>query len=367
MTIITTILSHIVGALYLQKQKYNKFVTACFWVAYAVFSTCIMLFQKNVIYGFFALFFMQALIFFTTTIGPLSEKIFLFLTYANSFCICIGVNVIMFSFGGNHAILPICSLGILILMHLFLYKILLPNYKKSRTFFSSGWLQLNIVLIFFLIQFLNQFAFRINSSNVGDMLLDFVIFSIIFYLSLMLIFNLVKDAAKANKIARENVELKNIAYIDTLTNMQNRAAYVEFTQRLASTHKENPDSNLIFVMADIDGFKHINDTKGHAAGDEILKQAGAVITKYLQPYDCKCFRFGGDEFILLIEDMQLANVKKLIEALNEELYHSSNITLSFGCSSVDFNNPKPFYSALKKADELMYSNKQQHHSIGATM
>ena len=92
---LTITLSHIVGALYIQKQKYNKLLTACFWGAYAIFATCVMIFQENIVYGFFELLFMQAIIFYITSIGSIGEKLFLFLTYSNSFCIYIGVNTIL--------------------------------------------------------------------------------------------------------------------------------------------------------------------------------------------------------------------------------------------------------------------------------
>ena len=62
--ILTITLSHIVGALYIQKQKYNKLLTACFWGAYAIFAACIILFSKNIVYGFFGLLLMQAMVFF---------------------------------------------------------------------------------------------------------------------------------------------------------------------------------------------------------------------------------------------------------------------------------------------------------------
>ena len=58
-------------ALQFQKQKYKKLVTACFWGVYAIFAVCIMVFQENVMYGFFSLLFMNAVIFFITTIGSL--------------------------------------------------------------------------------------------------------------------------------------------------------------------------------------------------------------------------------------------------------------------------------------------------------
>ena len=107
---------------------------------------------------------------------------------------------------------------------------------------------------------------------------------------------------------------------------------------------------------------NINDTKGHAAGDEILKQVGTVITKFFEPYKCECFRLGGDEFVLLVEDIQVSYVENLIVKLNEELFDLNNITLSHGCSDVDFSNAKPFQVALKTADAIMYSNKEKYYS-----
>ena len=358
---VVTILSHIIAALYLQKQKYKKLVTACFWGAYAIFAACIVVFQKNVMYGFFSLLFMHAVIFFITTIGSLGEKTFLFLTYSNSFCICIGANLILSDLLSNNAHISVYGIGIVVLMHLFLYKILLPSYQKARVFFSSGWWKLNVILVFFFIQFLNQYAFSIDMSNARNIVFDFVIFSIIFYLTLILIFNLVKDSAEMNKKTYENDELKNVAYTDALTNMKNRAAYERFIRRQVLKHRKNPGAQFIFVMLDINGFKNINDTRGHVAGDEILKQVGKVITEYFESYNCESFRFGGDEFILLIEDIQLSYVENLIVKLNEELVNLINVTLSHGCSEVDFNNAKPFHVALKKADAIMYSNKEQYY------
>ena len=358
---VVTILSHIIAALYLQKQKYKKLVTACFWGAYAIFAACIMVFQENVMYGFFSMLFMHAIIFFITTIGSLGEKTFLFLTYSNSFCICIGANLILSDLLSNNAHISVYGIGIVVLMHLFLYKILLPSYQKARVFFSSGWWKLNVILVFFFIQFLNQYAFSIDMSNARDIVFDFVIFSIIFYLTLILIFNLVKDSAEMNKKTYENDELKNVAYIDALTNMKNRAAYERFTRRQVLNHRKNTGTSFIFVMLDINGFKNINDTKGHAEGDKILKQVGNFITKYFEPYNCVSYRFGGDEFVLLMEDIQLSYVEKLIVKLNEELFNFNNITLSHGCSEVDFNNTKPFHAALKTADAIMYSNKEQYY------
>lgn len=354
--IITPILSHIVASLYMQKTKYNKSVTACFWGIYAIISLFVMLFGKNIAVGFFIMLFMQAIFFYITTLGSVGEKTFLFLTYANSFCICIGVKLILSTF--PH--LQFYTTVPVIIMHLFLYKVLIPIYQKSRIFLSSGWWKLNIVLVFFLIQFLNQYAFNIvNRSSASDLIFDFAIFSIIFYSTLILIFDSVKSVAEVNKKSYENDKLKDIAYIDALTNMQNRAAYMKFARKQMLRVRKNKKLNIILVIMDIDGFKKINDTKGHIEGDKILKQVAAVITRHCEPFNCKSFRIGGDEFVLLLEDMHISDADNLTDKINEELFNLNNITLTHGMQKVDFNNEKPFDVAFEKADALMYAKKHQ--------
>ena len=93
-----------------------------------------MIFQKNIIYGFFELLFMQAIIFYITAVGSIGEKLFLFLTYSNSFCIYIGVNTILSNLLGNIAHVLPCTLGILILIHMLLYKIFAPKIKKRQIY-----------------------------------------------------------------------------------------------------------------------------------------------------------------------------------------------------------------------------------------
>lgn len=354
---LTVILSHILGALYIQQQKYNKLVTACFWGAYAVFAAGIMLFQANIIYGFFALLFVQAAIFFITSKGSIGEKIFLFLTYANSFCIYLGASLILSSFFKEHAYLPIYTTAILILTHMFLYKVIVPSYKRSKIFFHGGWWKINVVLIFFIVQFVNQYAFADAHVDRIDFVISFSIFSIIYYSTLILIFDMIRATALMHRKEIENVELEKIAYLDVLTNIQSRVAYMKFTKDQVLRHRHNmSSSSFVLAMMDVDGFKKINDTRGHAAGDEILKSVGAVINEL---FECHSFRIGGDEFVLLFENKQISDVEDKIINMNENLYNSYGITMSYGCSEVNFDDKKPFETAYKKADALMYSCKEK--------
>lgn len=353
------IVSHIVAAFYLQKRKYNNFVTAGFWGLFVIMAIGIHVFLKEPVYSFIGLLLSQFAIFCVTTEGPFGEKLFLFLTYANSFSICIGVNLILSFVFPNVIFLLFSTIVVVILMHLFVYKVLVFKYNAAKKFFSAGWWKIIIVLLLFLIQFLNQYAFNIVDKNSAmNLALDFAIFSIIFNITLIIIFDSVKSVSETNKKTYENNILKDIANKDVLTNMQNRLAYVSFIEEKVK-NRANDDTYFVFVMLDIDDFKNINDTKGHTEGDKVLKLVGTTITEHSKKLKCNSFRIGGDEFVLLVENMQLSEVQESVKKLNRKLQKNNDITLSYGCSIVDFNDENPFETAYKKADSIMYDNKQQ--------
>ena len=357
------IISHIIAALYLQKQKFNKFITACFWGLFVVIAFGILVFLKKPQYMFTGLLLAQLLIFCIATVGPFGEKLFLFLTYANSFSICIGINLILSSLLPNNIFLFLCTTAIIILMHLFVYNVLIHKYKAAKNFFTTGWWKIIIVLILFLIQFLNQYAFNIvDKTSALNLLFDFIIFSIIFNATLIIIFDSVKFVSKINKKTYENNILKDIANKDILTNMQNRLAYISYTKEKIN-NQTNDNSSFIFVMLDIDNFKNINDTRGHAEGDKILKLVGSNIIEYFDDPNCHSYRIGGDEFVLLIENTPLADVQENMTKFNQKLQNNNNVTISFGCCIVDFNNKNPFEVAYKKADLIMYNNKQHKNTV----
>ena len=108
----------------------------------------------------------------------------------------------------------------------------------------------------------------------------------------------------------------------------------------------------------------INDKLGHLTGDEALKAAAQVLNESLSNSDDLAFRIGGDEFVLLFENKQISDVEDQIIKMNKKLYNLYEITLSYGCCEVDFDNEKPFEEAYKKADALMYSNKEQRKMHG---
>ena len=117
------------------------------------------------------------------------------------------------------------------------------------------------------------------------------------------------------------------------------------------------------IMCDIDHFKPINDSMGHAAGDYVLVQVAKLLRKSVRQQDTIC-RWGGEEFLILLPETNLKGGKKLADKLrkaieSENFYFNSReikITMSFGISYCE--EDVTVYSYIKVADELMYQAKK---------
>ncbi len=128
-----------------------------------------------------------------------------------------------------------------------------------------------------------------------------------------------KSASSENKLLQEaNEEIRRLTMLDNLTDLYNRKAFVDILQDKIS-HIDK--SNFAVFLVDLDRFKHINDSLGHAAGDELLKVVADRMNNAVSEEDVIA-RFGGDEFALLISNCnckkaatQVAN--RIIARLNE--------------------------------------------------
>lgn len=166
------------------------------------------------------------------------------------------------------------------------------------------------------------------------------------------------------KLNDNQVELSRIAHHDELTGLPNRALlYDRLRQALARAQRRNTKVALLFM--DLDGFKSINDTLGHKAGDEVLRQVANRFVSILRQTDTLA-RVGGDEFILLLSDLwkeaeRAADVvaAKCIDALKAPFSISGmectvgvsvGIVLGEGLDSAD--------ALLLSADKAMYSAKK---------
>jgi len=153
-------------------------------------------------------------------------------------------------------------------------------------------------------------------------------------------------------------ELESAAYIDSLTGLYNRKHFL----KLATVDIERAirmNQTIYTGMLDLDFFKKVNDTYGHAAGDLILKATAGIIHNTIRSYDL-LGRFGGEEFVLLCTDLEPSEAFTLMERIRENMEDSITvyegveikITCSIGLAKFDRNDS--LESAIKNADEALY-------------
>ncbi len=168
---------------------------------------------------------------------------------------------------------------------------------------------------------------------------------------------------------KKNIELeqvKKIAYIDDLTGFENRRAYDNYLIELDEKLSDNqiPD-NFWVMMFDINGLKKINDIKGHIAGDELIIGASSCIKEVFGDSG-RCFRTGGDEFVV-IAYMDKSTYEKKHKEFKENMKfwtgrYIDSISVSMGSAS---RTEFPQYGAerlLDEADKRMYKNKQEYYA-----
>jgi len=156
-------------------------------------------------------------------------------------------------------------------------------------------------------------------------------------------------------------ELQNAAYIDSLTGLYNRKHFSE----LANVDIERAlrlNQSIYTAMLDLDFFKNINDTYGHAAGDLVLKSVAGVIRQTLRSYDL-IGRYGGEEFVLLITDLDTNESFNLMERIRKNMENNAvtyeDIKLSVTCSIglAEFKEGDALETSIKKADDALYKAK----------
>ena len=148
--------------------------------------------------------------------------------------------------------------------------------------------------------------------------------------------------------------------IDMLTGLKNRKGFNDSVAEL------NDVASII--MCDIDFFKKVNDTYGHNVGDAVLVHISDLMKKCARETaanEIEAFRWGGEEFIILIPDAGVDEAKVFAESLRKLIEESEcysegnhvNVTMSFGVAAIDREGE--LAESIKKADDNLYSAKQQ--------
>ena len=169
---------------------------------------------------------------------------------------------------------------------------------------------------------------------------------------------------------RSTMLLQELADRDPLTGCLNRRVFQSglLDAELARTRRYG--SALSVILCDIDHFKRINDTHGHAAGDQVLSEfAGLLRTMAREGID-SVIRYGGEEFLLVLPQTELAGAQALAERIRHAFAEAATMTAngspvsttaSFGVASVPARHPSPpatFEALIAAADEQLYAAKR---------
>ncbi|HJX94130.1 MAG TPA: GGDEF domain-containing protein [Candidatus Acidoferrum sp.] len=152
--------------------------------------------------------------------------------------------------------------------------------------------------------------------------------------------------------------LRELAMIDALTGLYNRR-FAE--QRLVaevarSARKGHP---LTVVLLDLDEFKHINDTYGHAAGDLVLQEFAAALNRAVRGGDL-AVRWGGDEFLLILPECNHEQLKLVLDRLGplELAWEGRKFPIKYSAGWKDYASGDQPDSMLAAADQALYANKR---------
>jgi two-component system cell cycle response regulator len=161
-------------------------------------------------------------------------------------------------------------------------------------------------------------------------------------------------------------KVKDMAHVDPLTLLHNRAYFIDRLGQQCALSQRNTDI-FALIMVDLDGFKEVNDTYGHRAGDQVLEQFSARLKSSTRRSDVLA-RLGGDEFVMIVSplmgptgcDVVSTSVLKCVNSpfliLQEDSVVQVEIGVSIGCSVFPSDATTP-NSLLSCADKAMYAVK----------
>lgn len=163
------------------------------------------------------------------------------------------------------------------------------------------------------------------------------------------------------KLKKAMEKLKSMSVTDEMTGVFNRRYAYQVLDREISMAKREQKS-FVICYVDIDNLKTINDTYGHDAGDQLIKEVVNGFKGVIRGSDY-LFRMGGDEFMLVFPNTTLEHqnsmVSRLQQELNQKKIHGMSIDFSFGFSIFDQGDDTGCEELIKKADTLMYDQKMK--------
>lgn len=171
-------------------------------------------------------------------------------------------------------------------------------------------------------------------------------------------------AARMTEIESLNERLREQAVRDPLTGLHNRR-YLEETMQRDFSRADRSGESVVVAVIDVDRFKRVNDTHGHAVGDRVLLQLADVLLAHVRSSDLVC-RVGGEEFVAVMPQATLPGARNRVEnwrtafaarAVEGREGAAVSCTISIGLAEYR-GAGEPFAACLKRADEALYAAKR---------
>ena len=158
-------------------------------------------------------------------------------------------------------------------------------------------------------------------------------------------------------------EVQKIATRDALTGVGNKYAYTRKKEELNALIRNGELDQFAVLVCDLNGLKQINDTKGHAAGDEYIRQAGRVICDLYS--HSPVYRIGGDEFVVILQNSDYEHREDLLAELNRIVERNMDIggvVIAAGMAEYEEQDDL-VEDVFQRADQRMYARKKQLKGI----
>ena len=179
----------------------------------------------------------------------------------------------------------------------------------------------------------------------------------------IIIYDVTDIASNRNALEKANLELEKLSRTDRLTQLNNRGYWEECLTQEFSRFKRYKTTCSV-IMFDIDHFKLVNDTYGHQAGDEVIREVSKVLLHNLRKTDI-AGRYGGEEFGVILGNTDADSAVIFCERVREEIaalevvYEEKliKITVSLGISQA-VESTSDYVSWLNQADQALYASKE---------
>ena len=174
--------------------------------------------------------------------------------------------------------------------------------------------------------------------------------------------------AKVSRVIREQTlirKLEHLSMCDMLTDLYNRRCFeMKLLEEVPRAHRQGYP--VFLALLDVDRFKVYNDQYGHQAGDRVLQEIGRILMQCTRENVDWCFRFGGDEFAIIIPYATIAQAGQIADRIQERYRQEPRYaptSLSIGLAKFlrhpDFSWAEDIADLVARADKALYSGKAQ--------